>query len=245
MSDEKKYYCFCGSNCKYETMTKEQILAAIAQAVEGGAVVNPNAGFITKVKETNGGGYVTFWVGRQSQYNAIEKKDPSCLYIITDDTSAEDLDRTITELNKKLDTATKTAETTRVLLQQALPVLIADKLSFQAKYNSSLLTEVTKVEATAGTTIYYPSMKLVFFKLHIDVEGRIEAGVPTTIECTFAGKYLPMAGYPFIATGEDRDESVTLLGTGDNLYIQFRAMKEYAYTNPRFDISGWYFCDGE
>lgn len=32
----RKYYCYCDSNCKFETMTKEQILSAIAQAAAGG-----------------------------------------------------------------------------------------------------------------------------------------------------------------------------------------------------------------
>jgi hypothetical protein len=91
MSDGKKYYCFCSSNCKYETMTKEQILAAIAQAVETGSVSNCDTGFITKVKEINGGGYVTFWVGTQAQYNALENVQRNCLYIITDDTTGKEV----------------------------------------------------------------------------------------------------------------------------------------------------------
>ena len=91
MSDGRKYYCFCDSNCKFETMTREQILTAISQAIETGVVVNPDSGFITKVKETNGGSYVTFWVGTRAQYNAIESIDQNCIYIITDDTTAKDI----------------------------------------------------------------------------------------------------------------------------------------------------------
>ena len=45
MSDGRKYYCICESNCKFETMTKEQILAAIAQAVETGSVGDVDTGF--------------------------------------------------------------------------------------------------------------------------------------------------------------------------------------------------------
>jgi hypothetical protein len=104
MSDEKKYYCFCSSNCKYETMTKEQILAAIAQAT-GVTNVDPDAGFISKVKETNGGQYVTFWVGTQAQYNAIGTKETNCLYIITDETSREDFNRTMAGLYAKCEQA--------------------------------------------------------------------------------------------------------------------------------------------
>lgn len=89
MSD-RKYYCFCADNCKFETMTKEQILAAIAQAAQTGLVYDPNAAIISKVKEGNANSDVTFWRGTMAQYNAIAKKDPNCFYIITDDTRLED-----------------------------------------------------------------------------------------------------------------------------------------------------------
>lgn len=83
MSD-RKYYCFCDLNCKFETMTKEQILSAIAQAAENGLVFDPDAAFVTKVKESNVGGFVTFWAGTQAQYNALQTKDKNCIYVITD-----------------------------------------------------------------------------------------------------------------------------------------------------------------
>lgn len=79
-----KYFCFDEGNCKFETMTKEEILAAIAQAAENGLVFDSEAAFITKVKEGNAGGFVTFWVGTQAQYNALASIDKNCQYIITD-----------------------------------------------------------------------------------------------------------------------------------------------------------------
>ena len=78
------FYCFNESNCKFETMTKEEILEAIAQAAEGGLAFDSEAAFITKVKESNAGGFVTFWVGTQAQYNALQSIDNNCQYIITD-----------------------------------------------------------------------------------------------------------------------------------------------------------------
>ena len=84
MSDGRKYYCFCDANCRFETMTKEQILAAIAEAAAGGLVFDSEAAFITKVKENNAGGFVTFWVGTAAQYNALAEKDPACFYMLTD-----------------------------------------------------------------------------------------------------------------------------------------------------------------
>lgn len=106
MSDGKKYYCFCGSNCKYETMTKEQILAAITQAVSTGSVGDVDTGFVTTVKEKNGGRAVTFWVGTQAQYNALAEKEENCMYIITDSkldivaVSHEETDGTSTKLTR-------------------------------------------------------------------------------------------------------------------------------------------------
>lgn len=89
---EKKYYCYCDSNCKYETMTKEQILAAIAQAAEGGMVYDTETAVISKVKELNAGGFVTFWVGTQAEYNALASADANCVYIITDNTWQQDVE---------------------------------------------------------------------------------------------------------------------------------------------------------
>lgn len=95
----KKYYCFCGSNCKYETMTKEQILTAIADAT-GKIDIDPDAAFITKVKEGNSGGFVTFWVGTQAQYNELKTIESSCLYVITDDKTAEQLFNRVVEIER-------------------------------------------------------------------------------------------------------------------------------------------------
>lgn len=134
MSDGRKYYCYCDSNCKFETMTKEQILAAIEQAARwdtGVRMVDSNtnkryalyvsdgklmmresdgseqgsgldfdvdAAIITKVKETNTGGFITFWVGTQAEYNAIANHDPRCYYHITDSTRDAGILRALEEV---------------------------------------------------------------------------------------------------------------------------------------------------
>ena len=106
MSDEKKYYCFCGSNCKYETLTREQILSVIEQAAAGSLTFDTSAAFITKVKEQNGGGYITFWVGTQAQYNALAEKDQNCFYLVTDSTKDADVARKIAAKQDALDWVT-------------------------------------------------------------------------------------------------------------------------------------------
>lgn len=85
MADGRKYYVFCDSNCKFEGMTKEQIITAITQAINTGTIKDIDTGFVTKIKEQNAGKQLTFWVGKQSQYNALTEKDENCFYIIADD----------------------------------------------------------------------------------------------------------------------------------------------------------------
>ncbi len=109
MSDGRKYYCFCEANCKFETMTKEQILAAIAQAAETGLVFDADAAFITKVKEGNAGNNLTFWMGTQAQYNALVlkgEKDPKCFYILTDCDAPAELTQKVKDLQNRLDSLT-------------------------------------------------------------------------------------------------------------------------------------------
>lgn len=88
------YYCFCSNDCKFETMTKEQIIAAIAEAT-GHTPTNIDDAFITKIKEQNKGETVTVWLGTTAEYNALETKDDNCIYIKTDDTTLEDVNKEI------------------------------------------------------------------------------------------------------------------------------------------------------
>lgn len=95
MSDSS-YFVRGESKSNYEGMTKEQILAAITQAVEDGTVSDIDAGFITKIKEINKGYQLRFWVGTSAEYNAIETSENNVLYIKTDDTSAADISAQLT-----------------------------------------------------------------------------------------------------------------------------------------------------
>lgn len=103
MADEKKYYVLCANNCKFESMTKEQILAAIAQAVSTGEIKNVDTGFVTKIKEQNSGAALSFWVGTTAEYNAIPDKTANCFYILTDDTMKQDIENAINELAREIE----------------------------------------------------------------------------------------------------------------------------------------------
>lgn len=100
---ERNYYVLCDDNCRFEAMTKEQILAAITQAVEHGEVHDIDAGFITKIKEQNAGRKLKFWVGTQAEYNAIETPETNVMYMITDPTLEEDLQAQIDDLREDVD----------------------------------------------------------------------------------------------------------------------------------------------
>lgn len=107
MADNRNYFCFCEDNCKFPTMTKEQILTAIKQAVETGKIKNVDAGFITRIVEQNKGVPLAFWVGTQAEYNAIENKANNCFYIVTDDTMKEDIEAAIANFSTALEAETK------------------------------------------------------------------------------------------------------------------------------------------
>lgn len=94
---ERVYYCLCGDNCKFETMTKEQIITAIAEAT-GKTPTNIDSAFITKVKEQNKGTALYFWIGTTAEYNALETKDEFCYYIKTDDTTLDDMYNAIKDI---------------------------------------------------------------------------------------------------------------------------------------------------
>jgi len=76
-----KKYCYCENNCKYETLDKEEILAAIAQAVESGTVGECDTGFITTIKTINGQP-LKFFVGTQAEYAALSDEQKQNLFAI-------------------------------------------------------------------------------------------------------------------------------------------------------------------
>lgn len=124
----RRYFCFCEDNCKFETMSKEQIITAIYEAVTNGEIKDIDAGFITTVKEQNKGKGLVFWLGTTAEYNALiaaEGKDPNCFYIKTDDTALADLGAKITAIEKEL--ATKFTE-----LRKDLETIINE---FNAEFN--------------------------------------------------------------------------------------------------------------
>lgn len=224
---EKKYYCFCSSNCRYETMTKEQILAAIEQAVNGGVIGDVDAGFITKVKEKNGGNSVTFWVGTQAQYNAIAEREQNCLYIITDETTFDDVVKTVEQAAADAAAAAESAKAKDISAQVDLSV----------SYRPSSVKEI-RIEDKKY--VYLPSMGIVFFELSVMYKGKMNAGAWIDLKQS-AYPAANVVGIPVLCRGttyaaEYADDTLTI-----------RANKEYDADDTWGDatICGWYFCNGE
>lgn len=109
---ERKYYVFCDDNCKFETMSKEQILAAIDAAINKGIeAITDDGAFYEAVQETNHGRYIKFWIGTQAEYNALSNPDTNVLYIISDETSVDDIMNDIQQLQSAVqNTAEKFAD---------------------------------------------------------------------------------------------------------------------------------------
>ena len=98
MADTPKVYVLCDQNCKYEGLTKEQIYAAIMQAVESGNIGNVDTGFITTIKTINGTG-LKFFVGEQHEYDALSASAKEGLFaIITNDTTKDTITKMLEEL---------------------------------------------------------------------------------------------------------------------------------------------------
>ena len=95
-------YAICDDDCKFVTMTKEEILAAIEQALEQGYVSDPDGAVFSKIKEINEGAAKQLWVGTEAQFNALSPAPTinksvvrlgadGVLYLCTDDKSIPDV----------------------------------------------------------------------------------------------------------------------------------------------------------
>ena len=104
MAEERNYYCIRDDNCKFPSMTSEQILAAIAEAT-GSTPRSVDNAFVTKLKEMNSGGNLTVWIGTSAEYAALVGNSalvPNRLYITTDDTFESGVTEAIEELRSQI-----------------------------------------------------------------------------------------------------------------------------------------------
>lgn len=101
-NNDRQYYVICADNCKFESMTKEQIITAIANATGvSPEAVDVDDAFISRIKEANKNSNLKWWVGTEAEYNAIETLNDETLYIITD--AADDTEALLITLQTELE----------------------------------------------------------------------------------------------------------------------------------------------
>lgn len=107
MASTPTVYVICDQNCKFEGMTKEQIYAAIVQAVNEGTIGDINTGFVQTIKTINGIG-LKFFVGTQAEYDRLSNEDKENLFaIITDDATKDGIIAALNNLDDKIDDLTE------------------------------------------------------------------------------------------------------------------------------------------
>ena len=227
MSD-RKYFVLCAANCKFESMTKEQILSAIVQAVESGEIHDVDTGFVTKLVEQNAKRAVTLWVGTRAQYNAIAAPVENCLYIITDDTTAEDFNKAIGNLQQRIAMNEKANAT----------VDFSERVTITFGENAHLVENKRFVYDRACGVVHFV-FKVTFLE-DIPVRGEIIADIDLAEYTPKRGTSFPLAVYKsgedakgYIYRGETEAESCVL-----SVSPEIQAKK-----NDVLKISGWYFTE--
>lgn len=105
MAEERNYYVICDDNCRFPAMTKEEVIAAIAEAT-GATPTHIDDAFITKIKESNKNGKMTFWIGSQAEYNALpenQKNIQNRFYIFYDEGEMDDIEADVAELKSEVE----------------------------------------------------------------------------------------------------------------------------------------------
>ena len=113
---DRIYYVHSADGCRFESMTKEQILTAISDATGAApSRIDVDNAFITKIKESRAQKNLSFWVGTTAEYNAIVASGqivPDCFYILTDETFADDVDSEIAEMRTSIESVSFIANDT-------------------------------------------------------------------------------------------------------------------------------------
>lgn len=104
------FYVYCDDNCRYEGMTKEEILTAIEQAIEQGHVSDPDGAVFSRIKEIRAGQCVQLWVGTEAEFNTLDPApkygrstvrvgENGVLYLCSDEALFEQIDKHVADKN--------------------------------------------------------------------------------------------------------------------------------------------------
>lgn len=163
-----KVYVICDQNCKFEGMTKEQILTAITQAVNNGTIGNLDTGFITTIK-TITGTPLKFFVGEQSEYEALTDDQKENLFaIITNDetkngilTILETLQTNYTKLREGLESGDiEVAKAASAMSATSVNAIIPTEITYDKTFvpeasRMYIITATNSSNENIGTFILY------------------------------------------------------------------------------------------
>ena len=220
MSD-RNYYVFCDDNCRFPGMTREQILAAIAEAT-GNTVTNVDNAFITKVKEVNSNGNLSFWVGTTAEYNAIvaaDKVEKGCFYILTDDTFGDDVSAAIMQMQETVEAAEKTViDMDKKYKEMKDGVVLFSNLNAPIPYSTTLtaLEELIDVSGIGNYTL-----------VRVLAGRSINENECSYVLCTVRHSTTVSGNFYIEGSGTGNANAV---GATDNINIR---IKGYKYENER------------
>ena len=165
------------------------------------------------ILEQNYGNELRFWVGTLEEYNALENNDKNCFYIITDDTSGEDILKDIEDLKKALEENKEFNKTKYKALYGATPIPVDSDM------NSYLsVGEFTAQNKTQVVTFKNCPVADVSFRL--TVENLL--GESTTLS---PQKYDYFLQTIKTTDGSEFIRSVISNGSGSPIYSEWKANK--------------------
>lgn len=178
-------YALCDQNCKYETLTKEQIYALVAQAVETGVIGDCDTGFITTIKTINNVA-LKFFVGKQTEYNALSDSDKQGLFaIITDDPSASSITAIIDEFREQVTSLTDKVNGILGGTTKVPKAYSADSAS-RADNATSAITAITDSNGKTFTTDYAQVSKYTYYTDANTGEYLLNCPIGALLLCTKA-----------------------------------------------------------
>ena len=193
-----KKYCYCENNCRYETLSKEEILAAIAQAVATGKIGECDTGFITTIKTINGQP-LKFFVGDQNEYTDLSEEQKENLFaIITNDTTKEGITKALGELQTNYKELSEGLNNGNVVVAKAKNASSATSATKDGNGNVIPDTYATKEALTDGTLV--PAKAKI---LNANVRNGYMLGTGTTT-ATFDFGESPLAAGIYILTIRDK-----------------------------------------
>jgi hypothetical protein len=136
-----------------EAYDKEGVLAVLAQAIADGSLsgISEDAGFVSKLKCCVTGGTTQVAFVTQAKYNelkATDSIDSTCLYYITDDTTAEDINTLLTRLTNTVNGMLDGTQPVGKVDPSQIPLT----LNFVPEFNKSYAQLKAEYEANKAET---------------------------------------------------------------------------------------------